>query len=81
MKLPAQMTRTSMICVTRKLIQRALKSLNIWFWSVFVLILVAFRLVRKPVRCVVTMMGGSAPVMDHITIHQAGFAKALRQQI
>jgi hypothetical protein len=70
-----------MICVTRKLIQRALKSLNIWFWLVFVRILVAFHLVRKPVRCVVTMMGGSAPVMDRITIHQAGFAKALRRQI
>jgi hypothetical protein len=70
-----------MICVTRKLIQRALKSLNIWFWLVFVRILVAFHLVRKLAKCVVTMMGGSAPVMDHITIHQAGFAKALRRQI
>jgi hypothetical protein len=69
-----------MICATRKLIQHVLKSLNIWFWLVFVRILVAFHLVRKLAKCVVTTMAGSAPAMDHITILQAGSGKGLRQQ-
>jgi len=47
---------------------------------VFVRILVAFHLVRKLAKCVVTMMGGSAPAMDHIMIPQVGFGKGLRQQ-
>jgi hypothetical protein len=62
-------------------IQRALKSLNIWFWLVFVRILVVSHLVRKLAKCVVTMMVGFAHVMDHIMIHQAGSGKALRRQI
>jgi hypothetical protein len=69
-----------MICATHKLIQHVLKSLNIWFWLVFARILVAFHLVRKLAKCVVTMKAGSAPVMDHITIHQAGSGKDLRRQ-
>jgi hypothetical protein len=67
--------------VTHKLIRRVLKSLNIWFSLGFVRILAAFRLVRKLAKCGAIMTVGSAHVMDHITIRQAGSAKGLHRQI